>query len=125
MEKDSAGLRKVSQFFERSAALDGEAVDRVALYLRRAHPVKTAECVSAHTNGAISVARVRKWLEHAAAPDFRAMLHLIRAYGAEFLVDVIGDAPESLLAAAIAEKRARLAELQRALDEEFSIESRR
>lgn len=125
MEKDSERMRKVSHHFAKSAALDDEAVDRMVRYLRRAHPVKPAECVAARTGGAISVARARKWLEHAAAPDFRALLHLIRAYGAEFLVFVIGDAPESLLEAAMAEQRARILEQRRALEAELeSLSSR-
>lgn len=69
--------------------------------------------------------RARKWLAGAAAPDFFALLHLIRAYGAEFLVFVIGDAPESLLEAAIAERRARYLERVKKLEEEFeSLSSR-
>ncbi|BGE85062.1 hypothetical protein Ms3S1_14980 [Methylosinus sp. 3S-1] len=90
-----------------SRALDGAARERACEFLRRAHPAKPAEAVEARTGGAISTARVRKWLAGDAAPDFYALIHLIRAYGAEFLVFVIGDAPESLLEAALAERRAR------------------
>ncbi|WP_428988599.1 hypothetical protein [Methylocapsa aurea] len=88
--------------------------------------MKTGDCVEGRTGGAVGADRVRKWLDGAAAPDFSALLHLIRAYGADFLVFVIGgDAPESLLEAAIAERRARYLESVRKLEEDFeSLSSR-
>jgi hypothetical protein len=109
--------RKTGNF---SSGLDRDARERVADFLRRAHPSKTCERVEDRTGGAVAADRVRKWLDGAAAPDFFALLHLIRAYGADFLVFVIGgDAPESLLEAAIAERRARYLESVRKLEEEF------
>lgn len=109
-----------------SRALDRDARGRLGDFLRRAHPSKTCESVEGRTGGAIAADRVRKWLDGAAAPDFFALLHLIRAYGADFLVFVIGgDAPESLLEAAIAERRARYLESVRKLEEDFeSLSSR-
>lgn len=131
MEKYSASLRNLSHGVglvsgaDAFAALDRTALERMIDYLRRIHPVKPAEGVSARTCGMIAVARARKWFEGASAPDFLALLHLIRAYGADFLVCVIGDAPESLLEAAIAERRARYLESVRKLEAEFeSLSSR-
>jgi hypothetical protein len=124
--KSSPKFGNLSQNFGKfSPALDGEARERLCDFLRRTHPVKTGEGVEGRTCGAISAMRVRKWLSGAAAPDFIALLHLIRAYGAEFLVFVIGDAPESLLEAAIAEKRARYLKSVKALEEEFESASSR
>lgn len=126
VRRDSSRHGKFSRDARRfSRALDSDARDRVCDFLRRAHPLKTAEWVEDRTGGAVSAMRARKWLAGAAAPDFFALLHLIRAYGAEFLVFVIGDAPESLLEAAIAERRARYLESVKKLEEEFeSLSSR-
>ncbi|TDX65172.1 hypothetical protein EDE12_103144 [Methylosinus sp. sav-2] len=109
-----------------SSLLGREALERLVAFLLRLHPHKTAEAVEAITCGAVKADRVRKWLALQCAPDFLALLHLIRAYGADFLVFVIGgDAPESLLEAAIAERRARYLESVRKLEEEFeSLSSR-
>ncbi|OAI31106.1 hypothetical protein A1351_22030 [Methylosinus sp. R-45379] len=106
--------------------MDSVGRERVCEYLRRVHPQKTAEAIEARTRGAVTAARARKWFgARGSAPDFIALLHLIRAYGAEFLVFVIGDAPESLLEAAMAEQRARILEQRRALEAELeSLSSR-
>lgn len=127
VRRDSSRGGKFSRDARRfSRALDSAARDRVSDFLRRAHPSKTGEWVEDRTGGAVSAMRVRKWLAGAAAPDFFALLHLIRAYGADFLVFVIGgDAPESLLEAALAERRARYLESVKKLEEEFeSLSSR-
>ncbi|MBY6242817.1 hypothetical protein [Methylosinus sp. Sm6] len=126
MRKDSSRGGKFSRNARRiSRALDSAARDRVSDFLRRAHPLKTGEWVEDRTGGAVSAMRVRKWLTGDAAPDFFALLHLIRAYGADFLVFVIGDAPESLLEAALVERRARYLESVKKLEEEFeSLSSR-
>jgi hypothetical protein len=97
------------------------AHERLCQFLRARHPLKTAESVEAATGGAVQAATARKWLERSSRPGFAALLELIRAYGAEFLVFVIGDAPESLLEAAIAEKRARYQQRLKALEAEFDI----
>lgn len=101
--------------------LNGDARDRVCSFLRERHPLKTAEAVEAATGRAVCAATVRKWFERSSGPGFSAFLELIRAYGAEFLVFVIGDAPESLLEAAIAEKRARYQQRRAALEAEFDL----
>jgi hypothetical protein len=108
-----------------SGALDRGALERLVAYLLRLFPSKTAEAVEAVTEGAVKSDRVRKWLQLQCAPDFFALLHLIRAFGADFLVCVIGDAPESLLEAAISERRARFLESVRKLEEEFESSSSR
>jgi hypothetical protein len=101
--------------------LSGDARDRLCVFLRARHPHKTAEGVEAATRGAVHAAAARKWLDRSSSPGFAAFLELIRAYGAELLVFVIGDAPESLLEAAIAEKRARFQRRLSALEAEFDL----
>jgi hypothetical protein len=126
LRKSSSKLGNLSRNFGKfSPALDSEARERLGDFLRRVHPVKTGEGVEERTGGAITAMRARKWLTGAAAPDFIALLHLIRAYGAEFLVFVIGDAPESLLEAAISERRARYLKSVKQLEEEFESASSR
>ena len=100
---------------------DGDARDRLCAFLRRRHPHKTAEAVEAATHGVVSAASVRKWFERASGPGFDSFVALVPVYGAELLVAVVGDAPESLLAAAIAERRARYLRRLAALESEFGI----
>lgn len=101
---------------------DSDARDRLCEFLRRRHPHKTAEAVEAATRRAVSAATVRKWFERASSPGFAGFVALMRAYGAELLVAVIGDAPESLLEAAIVERRARYLQQLEALETEFHLD---
>ncbi|MEN5084292.1 hypothetical protein ABE438_17565 [Bosea sp. TWI1241] len=100
---------------------------RLAAYLRRLHPTKTAEAVSARCRGRISVEQVRKWLNRGSAPGGEALLWLATAYGPSLLVacfgpsPVAGGAPDWLAVAMRAEHvddlTARLQALRTELDE--------
>lgn len=97
------------------------SVARIAAYLRRAHPVKTADCVA--DRAGVPAETVRKWLapNAGAAPSWGAAARLIAAYGPEFLAEAMGLNLDWLSAAAQAERlaaaeqqaRAALAEIER------------
>jgi len=67
--------------------------DRLVAHLRRLHPVKTAESVSARCRGQISAAQVRKWLNRGSAPGGGALLWLATCYGPSLLVACFGPCP--------------------------------
>ena len=76
---------------------------RVAVFLRRLHPAKTAERVADDTG--VPAETVRQWLKGAATPGFGRLFALIDAYGPEFLVAVFPRAPRWLDAAWRAEEQ--------------------
>lgn len=101
MRKSGEALRKVG-------AIDPQSFgNRVADFLREAHPIKTALSVEADTG--IPAKTVSKWLEGASAPSGAAYHRLIKVYGPELFVFVTPDsAPISLRDAAAAAREARL-----------------
>lgn len=75
----------------RAVAADWQ--DRLVAYLRRLHPVKTAEAVAARCRGQISAAQVRKWLNRGSQPSGAALLWLATCYGPSLLVACFGPCP--------------------------------
>lgn len=75
------------------AAVAPDWVGRLADYLRRAHPLKTADAVSARCRGKITTEQVRKWLNRGAKPGGEALLWLATAYGPSLLVACFGPCP--------------------------------
>lgn len=86
--------------------ISGAAKERLASFLRRKHPVKTAEEVAAFSG--CEADSVRKWLDGVAAPSCIPMVRLISAYGPEFLAALMERPPLWIDAAWRAEERARL-----------------
>jgi len=84
--------------------------DRVVAFIRRLHPVKTAEHVSADIG--VAADTIRKWIEGVAKPSFVAFSKLILAYGPAFLIAVYPQAPKWLDEAARRERLAALEEQQ-------------
>ena len=80
--------------------------DRAVDFLRRLHPIKTADSVAADTG--IKSDTVRKLLAGACEPTFRHYTRLLFAYGPEFAACVYPSAPDWLRADVRAERRARL-----------------
>lgn len=95
--------RKSGQVY---AAERADVPERIVAFLRRAHPSKTAECVSAATG--ISPNTIGKWLDRGSAPSTWATFRLIAAYGPEFACAVMADPPDWLSASARAEEQQRL-----------------
>lgn len=87
-------------------------------FLRRVHPQKTADNVSADTG--IAVSTIARWLDRGSAPTSWAFLRLISAYGPEFACAVMDHPPAWLNRAAREEESRRLrnqiATLQARLD---------
>lgn len=82
----------VHEFESRNGPSLGE---RVSAFLRRRHPMKTADNVAAETG--IPVNTIKTWLQRGSAPDAEGYTALWIAYGPDFL-DVIaaGRSPEWL-----------------------------
>ncbi|BDA84991.1 hypothetical protein Sa4125_25330 [Aureimonas sp. SA4125] len=68
-----------------------DAGARVAAYLRRLYPARTADNVAADTG--LNSGTIAKWLERESAPNGVAMLVLIAIYGPDFLGAVMKRAP--------------------------------
>jgi hypothetical protein len=99
------------RFGNSDCGFEGDARSALVSYLARRHPTKAPEAIAAETAGVVSAAAARKMLSQHTGPCFENFLALINAYGAEFLVAVMGsDAPESLQLAALAERRQRYEE---------------
>lgn len=97
--------------------LSPDAAARVADYLQRRHPDKTAAWVEAETG--IPAHRVRKWIDRASAPSGLAMLALIGAYGPEFLAKVFDQPPLWVSEAAMTARRDSVQARVSALQEEL------
>lgn len=98
-----------------SVAERTSAADRVAVYLRRMHPQKTAENVAADTN--LNAETVQKWLDRGSMPSAVGLIYLVGAYGPDFLAACMGDkAPEWLTLAGQDAELARLQADREALD---------
>jgi hypothetical protein len=118
MKKSSISAGKFSNSL---GDLSDIARDRLCAFLRRRHPVKTVDSVEADTRGRVKAATVRKWIDGASAPSFTAMCVLIECYGAELLVDVVVNAPQSIRDAANAERDMRYERRLAELRSEFNI----
>lgn len=103
MEKSESAQR-------RGAQIDTQPL---LLYLRRLHPMKTAERVGARIN--VHPSTVRRWLAGDVAPGFVPTLRLIKAYGPEILAVMLGTAPDWLAEAVRGEQLADLRRRQEAL----------
>lgn len=107
--------------------------ERLAAELRRRHPHKTAEAVSAHCRGRISVEQVRKWLNRGAKPGGEALLWLATAYGPSLLQACFGPSPigqPGWLSLALQVERAadldrRMQAMREELDDELAFRGRR
>lgn len=98
-----------------SVAERTSAADRVAAFLRRLHPIKTAENVAADTG--LNADTVQKWLDRGSMPSAVGLIYLVGAYGPDFLSACMGDrAPEWLTAAGQDAELARLKAEREALD---------
>jgi len=82
------------------------AAERIIEFLRRTHPLKTAENVAADTG--LGAETVQTWIDRGSAPNVVGLWALVSAYGPDFLCAALGDASPSWLCSA-----ARDAELQR------------
>lgn len=87
----------------RPAALDLPAL---ADFLRRRHPIKTADCVAAETG--VPVGTVENWLCGRAAPAGSSFAALLVAYGPAVLAAALPVVPRWVDEAARAEALARL-----------------
>lgn len=70
-------------------------LDRLVGYLRRIHPIKTADAVSDRCRGRVSAEQVRKWLKRGSAPSGEALLWLATSYGLTLLEACFGPSPIS------------------------------
>ena len=84
----------------------GELGQRVALFLRRVYPRKTADEVSAITG--ISVKTVATWLDGTSCPGGVAFARLTAVYGPDFLRAVLPNCPRWLDDAQKAERQRRI-----------------
>lgn len=90
-----------------SVAARTSAAERLADYLRRKHPSKTAENVAADAN--LNADTVQKWLDRGSMPSAVGLLYLVGAYGAEVLCAAYGkDSPAWLTTARQDAELARL-----------------
>lgn len=112
--------QNLGQFSLKFGQLSQKAMDRLLAYLQAEHPYKTADAVEATTCGVVKASTVRKWFSRTSHPSFEAFCALMQAYGAEFIAAVLGDAPASILAAALIEKRERYQKRKAALEAEFT-----
>jgi hypothetical protein len=78
----------------------------VIAFLRRRHPLKTADHVGVETG--VPAGTVQKWLDRGSAPSVAHYCRLWLAYGPEFLAATTDRAPAWLDAAHRAEEAARL-----------------
>lgn len=98
-----------------SVAERTNAAERVADYLRRLHPAKTAENVSADTG--LNAETVQKWLDRGSMPSAVGLIYLVGAYGPEFLAACMGEkAPAWLTLAGQDAELARLAAQREAIE---------
>lgn len=74
--------------------------ERINAFLKRKHPQKTAEHVSAETS--IPAGTVAKWLERGSAPGVVGTLLMILAFGPEFLAEVYAEKTPEWVKEAIA-----------------------
>lgn len=78
--------RSIANEFEpRNVVTLGE---RVSAFLRRRHPVKTADNVAAETG--VPVNTIKTWLQRGSAPDAEGYTALWIAYGPDFLETLAG-----------------------------------
>lgn len=80
--------------------------ERVIDFLRRLHPIKTADNVFVETG--VPAGTVQKWLDRGSAPSAFAIFRLMAAYGPEFACAVFTSAPAWLDRAVREERTAQL-----------------
>lgn len=97
---DTAGQMSVA---ERTTA-----AGRVADFLRRLHPSKTAENVAADTG--LNAVTVQKWLDRGSMPSAVCLIYLVGAYGPDFLAACMGEKTPAWLT--LAGQDAELARMQ-------------
>lgn len=78
-----------------SGEVAADWLERLGAYLRRQHPVKTAEAVAAHCRGQVTAEQVRKWLALRATPSGVALLWLATCYGPSLLVSLFAPSATS------------------------------
>jgi len=107
-----------------SGAARTAAADRIVDFLRRIHPVKTAENVAADSG--LHVDTIQKWIDRGSAPSLVGILTLTGAYGPDVLVAAYGErSPMWLTRIAKAERAARIEaqiELLRREQESLAVE---
>lgn len=81
------------EFGQLSPDVAPDWLERLAAFLRRLHPFKTAEAVAAQCRGQVSAEQVRKWLALRSAPGGVAMICLASAYGPQLMLALYGPSP--------------------------------
>lgn len=107
-------MQKSESAVRRDAQIDTQTL---MLYLRRIHPVKTAENVGARIN--VHPSTVRRWLAGDVAPGFVPTLRLIKAYGPEILAVMLGTPPDWLDSAVRERRHAELTARREALTKQL------
>ena len=95
--------RRASQLTPASQTIVAE---RIIAFLRRLHPLKTADNVAVETG--VPAGTVQKWLDRGSAPSAFAVFRLMGAYGPEFASAVFTSAPAWLDRAVREERAAQL-----------------
>lgn len=92
------------------------AAERVVGFLRKRHPVKTADCVSAETG--INADTVQKWIDRCSMPSGLGLFVLVGVYGPDFLCSIFESPPVWLSRAASDERLKRIEDEIAALEAE-------
>ena len=90
MGKSGHNVGRVSPSNDRTFA------EHVSSFLRRLHPVKTAQCVACDTG--IPATTIRKWLEQGCAPSGKHTALLTRRYRGAFLYAVFPEGADEWFA---------------------------
>jgi hypothetical protein len=117
MENSSLTFR---QFSQPRRQVSDASHERMCGFFRSRHPLKTAECIEVATDGRVKARTAQKWFDRTSKPSFNAFLALISAYGAEFIVTITNDAPQSIRDAAAAEQDMRFEQRLAELKSEFN-----
>lgn len=132
-EAPEAGLQSPIAGRRSCGVVAPDWTERLAAELRRRHPQKTAEAISAQCRGRITVEQAKKWLNRGAKPGGEALLQLATAYGPSLLVACFGPSPigqPGWLSLALQVERAadidrRMRALREELDDELAFRGRR
>lgn len=82
----------------RTVVRSSAPAERLARFLRRRHPVKTAVAVEAESG--VSAAATEKLMQRGSMPGFTNLERLLAAYGPSLLLEIIDHPPEWLREAA-------------------------
>lgn len=88
------------------SASQTDVAERIIAFLRRRHPLKTADSVAVETG--VPAGTVQKWLDRGSAPSVPHFLRLAGAYGPDFLCVGFSAAPAWLDRAVREERAAQL-----------------